>query len=170
MNFEICSPARATFAKIIGIYALIGLVVSSTFATDAAAASDEDAVKQTITDWYAAYADGKNEAHYRTFLADDYLLCENGELLDLEGDVAMLTKNRGPGFQRKDRFDFKSVHVRGDIAYVVYFLESDIDDDQIKRQRRWLESAVLRRIDGRWRAALLHSTKIAGTDTQRTAK
>ena len=120
-----------------------------------------------ITDWYAAYAAGNDETNYRTFLADDYVLLEHGELVDLEGDVAMLTKNRGPGFQRKDHFDFKSVRVRGDIAYTVYFLESNLDDNKTKRHRKWLESAVLRRIDGRWRAALLHSTKIVGTDTPR---
>lgn len=133
----------------------------------ASAGVDEKAVKTMITDWYAAYAAGNDEAHYRTFLADDYVLLENGELVDLEGDVAMLTKNRGPGFQRKDHFDFKSVTVRGDIAYTVYFLKSNIDDNKMKRHRKWLESAVLRRIDGRWRAALLHSTKIVSTDTPR---
>lgn len=144
------------------------LLASATIGVPPAfAGADEDAVKKMITDWYAAYAAGTDEAYYRTFLADDYLLCEHGELIDLEGDVAMLTKNRGPGFQRKDQFDFKSVTVRGDIAYTVYFLESDLDDDKMKRHRKWLESAILRRIDGRWRAALLHSTKIVSTDTAR---
>jgi ketosteroid isomerase-like protein len=144
------------------------LVVAFSLVTGSArAGQDEDAVRKMIVDWYAAYADGKDEPHYRSFLADDYVLLENGELLDLEGDVAMLTKNRGPGFQRKDRFDFKSVTIRGDIAYTVYFLESQIEDAKTKRQRRYLESAVLRRIDGRWRAALLHSTKVSGTDTPR---
>ena len=147
------------------IAAVVGFV--SVLVPRATGTGEEEAVKKMIADWYAAYADGKNEAHYRTFLADDYLLCENGELMDLEADVAMLTKNRGPGYQRKDRFDFKSVTVRGDLAYTVYFLESDIDDNKMKRQRKWLESAVLRRIDGRWRAALLHSTKILSTDTPR---
>ena len=143
------------------------LVAARIVAPHAFASVDEDAVKKMITDWYAAYAAGKDEAHYRTFLADDYVLCEHGELVDLEGDVAMLTKNRGPGFQRRDHFDFKSVTVRGDVAYTVYFLESDLDDDKMKRHRKWLESAVLRRIDGRWRAALLHSTKIVSDDTAR---
>jgi ketosteroid isomerase-like protein len=149
------------------ILCLVLLVAGAFAAPRALAGVDEDAVKKMITAWYAAYASGKDEVRYRTFLADDYLLCEHGELVDLEGDVAMLTKNRGPGFQRKDRFDFKSVTVRGDIAYTIYFLESDIDDDKIKRHRRWLESAVLRRIDGRWRASLLHSTKIVSTDVPR---
>jgi ketosteroid isomerase-like protein len=146
---------------------LLTLLSIAILAPRATAGVDEEAVKTMITEWYAAYAAGNDEAHYRTFLADDYVLLENGELVDLEGDVAMLTKNRGPGFQRKDHFDFKSVTVRGDIAYTVYFLESDLDDNKMKRHRKWLESAVLRRIDGRWRAALLHSTKIVSTDTPR---
>ena len=120
-----------------------------------------------IVDWYAAFATDTPEAEYRQFLADDYVLLENGELMGVEGDIAMM-KNRAPGYQRKDRFDFKSVKLHGDIAYVVYFLESDIDDDKMKRQRRWLESAILRRIDGRWRAALLHSTKIVSVDIPRS--
>jgi ketosteroid isomerase-like protein len=152
---------RSTFACIV-LFAAAAIV-----APQASAGVEEEAVKKMIIEWYAAYAAGNDETHYRTFLADDYLLCEHGELVDLEGDVAMLTKNRGPGFQRKDQFDFKSVTVRGDIAYTVYFLESDLDDDKMKRHRKWLESAVLRRIDGRWRAALLHSTKIVSTDTVR---
>jgi ketosteroid isomerase-like protein len=132
----------------------------------AAAADEEAAVKKMIVDWYAAFATDTPEAEYRKFLTDDYVLLENGELMGIEGDIAMM-KNRAPGFQRKDRFDFKSVTVDGDVAYTVYFLESDMDDDKMKRHRRWLESAVLRRIDGRWRAALLHSTKIVSTDTAR---
>ena len=149
------------------IFYILLLAAATIGVPRAFAGAEEEAVKKMIIDWYAAYAAGNDETHYRTFLADDYVLCEHGELVDLEGDVAMLTKNRGPGFQRKDHFDFKSVTVRGDIAYTVYFLESDLDDNKMKRHRKWLESAVLRRIDGRWRAALLHSTKIVSTDTAR---
>lgn len=145
------------------------LITVTALVPGASAAGDEEAVKKMIADWYAAYAAGNDEAHYRTFLVDDYVLLENGVLMDLEADVAMLTKDRGPGFQRKDRFDFKSVTVRGDIVYTVYFLDSDIVDDKMKRQRRWLESAVLRRVDGKWRAALLHSTKVVSIDTPRAA-
>jgi len=149
------------------IFYTVLFAAAAIFGPRASAGADEEAVKTMIAEWYAAYAAGNDETHYRTFLADDYLLLEHGELVDLEGDVAMLTKNRGPGFRRKDHFDFKSVTVRGDIAYTVYFLESDLDDNKTKRHRKWLESAVLRRIDGRWRAALLHSTKIVSTDTPR---
>jgi hypothetical protein len=32
------------------------------------------------------------------------------------------------------------------------------------RSRAWLESAILRRVDGRWRVAVLHSTRIMKRD------
>ena len=69
-------------------------------------------------------------------------------------------KARPPGFRRTDAFDFRSVTIEGSLAYAVYFLTSDIADDTRRMQRRWLESAVLRRSGGRWLLALLHSTRI----------
>ncbi len=44
------------------------------------------------------------------------------------------------------------------LAYAVYFLASEITDQQGRRQRRWLESMILRRSSAGWRTALLHST------------
>jgi ketosteroid isomerase-like protein len=121
---------------------------------------DAAAVQQAIKDNYAAYS-GFDEQKYRAMLADDYLLLENGELIDREGDVAMMAKT-GTGYRRTDEFDFRSVKIDGDFAYAVYFLKSGIHDD-IKgtRTREWLESAILRRSEGAWRLALLHSTRIS---------
>jgi ketosteroid isomerase-like protein len=48
----------------------------------------------------------------------------------------------------------------GDVAYVQWFLESKMIDEKGARQRRWLESGVLRRSAGSWKVALLHSTRI----------
>jgi ketosteroid isomerase-like protein len=121
---------------------------------------DAAAVQQAIKDNYAAYS-GFDEQKYRAMLADDYLLLENGELIDCEGDAASMAKP-GTGYRRTDGFDFRLVKIDGDFAYAVYFLKSGIHDD-IKgaRQREWLESAILRRSEGAWRLALLHSTRIS---------
>lgn len=128
--------------------------------------ADEEAVRTTIREWFAAFSGG-DEAQFRSLMIADWLLCENGEVLDLAGAITMFKQERPPGYQRTDQFDFKSVTVRGDIAWAVYFLESDISSDEMQRHRKWLESVVVRKVDGRWRAALHHSTKIAGTDTPR---
>lgn len=83
------------------------------------------------------------------------MLLENGDPMNVEDDVKAM-RAQPSGYSRKDAFDFKSVRLHGDVAYAWYFLESEIQDDTKTQRRRWLESAVLRRVDGRWRMALLH--------------
>jgi len=137
-----------------------------------ALADDAAAVKAAIQENYAAYS-SFDEARYRRTTTDDFLLLEHGELIDREGDVANMAKP-GTGFRRTDRFDFDSVKIHGDVAWAVYTLKSGIHDDKRgTREREWLESAVLRREDGRWKVALLHSTRVthpvAATDMKQFA-
>lgn len=125
----------------------------------AATPAEEAEVKQRLVDWYRAFA-GTDRAHYRTFMTDDYLLLENGELLDLAGDQAMMA-TLPADYQRTDTFDFRYVRIDRDHAYLAYFLRSEMNDSQQgQRSRQWLESAVFRRTFGEWRCALLHSTRI----------
>lgn len=96
------------------------------------ASNEELAVQEAIRENYATYS-GYDEARYRTTTTDDFLLLEQGEVIDREGDV----------------------------AYAVYVLKSDITDDaRGTRIREWLESAILRRDGSRWKMALLHSTRV----------
>ena len=141
-------------------------LVAALTPAETALANDEgsaevEAAKRTIVDWYRAFADpGVDRGHYSAFMTDDYLLLENGELLDKAGDLA-LRDSLPADLTRTDRFDFRRVTVNGDRADLVYFLASDLDDaTDGPRHRRWLESAVLRREGGEWRCALLHSTRI----------
>ena len=128
-------------------------------AARAAVPEDDAEIRQRIVDWYRAFV-GTDRARYRTFMTDDYLLLENGTLLDLEGDLAMMAAHPAD-HTRTDAFDFRYVRIDGEHAYAVYFLESEMNDSaQGPRSRKWLESAVLRRTSGEWRAALLHSTRI----------
>src|SRR5262249_54800969 len=83
---------------------------------------------------------------------DDYLLLENGELLDADGDLAVMA-SPGSGYERTDLFDFRSVKIQGSVAYAVYFLTSDIKDKQGARLREWLESMILRRLGTAGRSA-----------------
>lgn len=121
--------------------------------------SDEAAaIKRAVEGYYAAYRE-LDQAKYRACLTDDYALLENGELLDIKGDLAMMGKP-GTGYERTDTFDFRLVKVQGGVAYAVYLLTSDIKDQQGPRHREWLESMILRRSGTRWRTALLHSTRL----------
>jgi hypothetical protein len=149
---------RRTF---LGAAAILALVSGTANSAPVTKGADADAIMRMLIEWYRAFGNPRvDRDYYRSFMTDDYLLLENGELLDLAGDIAMLA-SLAPDHVRTDRFDFRYIRVDGDNAYAVYFLESDMNDSKLgPRSRRWLESAILRRVDGRWRAAVLHSTRI----------
>lgn len=137
-----------------------GAVIGAVCARDVSAADDASAVKQAVKDVYSVFYVSLDKQKYRSLLTDDYLLLENGELLDVEGDIALMP-TRDSGYRRTDAFDFRSVKVHGDTAYAVYFLKSEITDKKNgPRNLEWLESAILRRSGAGWRMALLHSTRI----------
>jgi len=124
------------------------------------AAADEQAAKQVIADYYDLFYRRLDERGYRALLTDDYLLLENGEIFDANGDIASIPK-AGDGYTRSDAFDFRTVRMLGDTAYVIYFLRSAVvEKTEAARNLEWLESAVLRRSGGRWKVALLHSTRV----------
>jgi ketosteroid isomerase-like protein len=145
---------RYTWAALAWAFAT-ALCLGSAQASDGAAA-----VQQAIEDNYAAYS-GFDEAKYRATTTEDFLLLEHGELIDRESDVASMAKP-GTGFRRTDHFEFNSVKIEGDFAYAVYVLRSEIyDAAKGARNREWLESAILRRVKGDWKMALLHSTRVS---------
>src|SRR5258705_4226444 len=91
-----------------------GMLVGAAYLPNVpAAADDAAAVKQAIVDIYAAFS-GFDKQKYRPFLTDDYLLLENGELFDIDGDLAMMATAES-GHKPTDAFDFRSVKVHGDI-------------------------------------------------------
>jgi len=141
----------------LGKFCAIAAILAATpaFASDGAAA-----VKAAIQENYAAYS-SFDEARYRGTTTDDFLLLEHGELIDREGDIASMAKP-GTGFRRSDYFEFNTVKIEGNFAYAVYTLKSGIyDDKRGARDREWLESAILRREDGQWKVAVLHSTRVS---------
>lgn len=123
-------------------------------------ADDSAAIRAIIAEAYHAAFVAQDPVKYRALLTHDYLLLEHGELLDIAGDLALIPKPEVE-LRRTDRFEFHQVRVAGDTAWAAYTLRSDISDKRNgPRHRDYLESAVLRRVDGHWRIALLHSTKL----------
>lgn len=141
--------------------AVSGMFTAAACVPDVRAADDDASVKQFIKDWYSIFYIKLDKAKYRDMLTEDYLLLENGEIFDAEGDIASMPR-RDDEYKRTDVFDFRSVKIQREFAYAVYFLKSDIDDKKKgKRYVEFLESAILRRNGKSWRVALLHSTRIA---------
>jgi ketosteroid isomerase-like protein len=141
--------------------AATGVLLGATCAPSVSGAADDSAaVKQVVRDVYSVFYADRDKQKYRSLLTEDYLLLDKGEVLDVEGDLALIPAP-GSDYKRTDAFDFRSVKIHGDTSYAVYFLRSEIADKKNgARNAEWLESAILRRDGKRWRMALLHSTRI----------
>ena len=125
-----------------------------------APSADQAAIRNRVVDLYMAFSAGDVD-RYRSFMADDYLLLENGEIIDPEGDIAFFM-DRPEGYHRTDSFDFRHVGITGDMAYAIYFVTALASDPQTPpKSLRWLESIAFRKQAGEWRCVLIHSTVIA---------
>jgi ketosteroid isomerase-like protein len=139
---------------------ILGLLIISLFTLTVWAGDDEEAVKQAVKNYYYLYFVKMDKDAYRSILTEDYLILENGELLDAEGDIALMPEPDS-SYERTDTFDFRYVKIEGDIAYTVYFLKAEIKDKTNGTiNKEWLESTILRRSGDGWKIALLHSTRI----------
>jgi ketosteroid isomerase-like protein len=139
---------------------MLGLIIISICTLTAWAGDDEEAVKQAVKNYYYLYFVKMDIDAYRSILTEDYLILENGELLDTEGDIALMPEPDS-GYERTDTFDFRLIKIDGDIAYTVYFLKADITEEANGTiHKEWLESTILHRSDEGWLIALLHSTRI----------
>jgi ketosteroid isomerase-like protein len=143
----------------------IGATAMAIAATLSREVQADDAVpefKRIVVDYYKVYYTDLDRRKYRSMLTDDYVLLEDGDIVSLEKDISLMPTPQDD-YQRKDTFDFRSVKIQKDVAYLVYFLKSDIRDKQEgARRRAYLESMILRRDSGgTWRVALLHSTKLS---------
>ena len=91
------------------------------------------------------------------------MLLEKGKIFDADADISLMPAP-GSDYKRTDSFDFRSVKCHGDIAYVAYFLKSEIvDNDHVVHHDAWLESVILQRFGRVWRVALFHSTLVPQT-------
>jgi ketosteroid isomerase-like protein len=139
---------------------ILGLLIISLCTLTVWAGDDEEAVKQAVKNYYYLYFVKMDKNEYRSILTEDYLILENGELLDAEGDIALMPEPDS-SYERTDTFDFRYVKIEGDIAYTVYFLKAEIKDKTNGTiNKEWLESTILRRSGDGWKIALLHSTRI----------
>jgi ketosteroid isomerase-like protein len=138
------------------------MVIGTTLIPEVLAADELSTLKRVVVDYYKVYYLDLDKKKYRSLLTDDYVLLENGEIQSLEKDISLMPTPRDD-YQRKDSFDFQSAKVHGDVAYLVYFLKSDIRDKKEGSLRReFLESMIMRRdLGSNWRIALLHSTMLS---------
>ena len=121
--------------------------------------NDSIEIIQLLKDDYKTMVSNDIKKHMG-YCTDDYLLIENGEIWNMAKEVEYYKQNAQRVIERRDNFDFKYIKISENTAYAVYNLKSDISENGKLTQKNWNESVIFRKIDGKWKIALIHSTKI----------
>jgi ketosteroid isomerase-like protein len=119
--------------------------------------TDDEKVKHVIVDCFQALAD-VDMNKFRSYCQPDFVLLENGAVWSLDTLEAKMKPNIGSGMKRINTINFRKLVVKGATAWVTYDNQADIDRKGQKTTIKWLESAVLDKINGNWKLAMLHST------------
>jgi ketosteroid isomerase-like protein len=64
-------------------------------------------------------------------------------------------------YSRTNKFDFVSTKVKGNIAWVTYYLESTITKNGNIKIVKWMETVILRQEKKQWKISVLHSTRLS---------
>ena len=97
---------------------------------------------------------------HRELCTDNYLLSEDGNILRMDDEAVLYKKDAHKVFERKDYFDFKYIGIFEDTAYAVYRLKADFVDTGNSTEKNWTESVIFKKIKGKWKIELIHSTPI----------
>jgi len=121
--------------------------------------NDSTEITQLLKDDYKTMVSNDIKRH-KSNCTDDYLLIENGEIWDMKREAEDYRKNASRIIERKDHFDFKYIKILGSTAYTVYNLKSEITENGKLTKLTWNESVIFRKVEGQWKIALIHSTRI----------
>jgi predicted enzyme related to lactoylglutathione lyase len=143
---------------------LIFLLLYS-FSSFAQYKSDSTEIVNLLASDYATMATWNAYEHAQNCTAD-YLLIENGEIWDLPKELEYYHSKASSKTTRKDKFLFRNVKVYGNMGYAVYDLHSDIIENGTLKSYHWYESVMFRKLNNRWKIALIHSTPVNANPAQ----
>jgi len=124
--------------------------------------NDSAVIVQLLKEDYSTLQNWNVQKHIAN-CTRDYLLIENGEIWDLQKEVASYKANAKRILQRTDSFNILTVKVFGNLAYDVHHLRSVIVENNRSITKEWNESVVFRKEEDRWKIALIHSSLTSST-------
>ncbi|MAI73692.1 MAG: hypothetical protein CMM01_22725 [Rhodopirellula sp.] len=129
----------------------------SLWSTSVAEAADYPAF-EPVKALFAAMSEKDGKAMQDTS-TEDFQLLEHGEEWSMQKLVAVVQANGKP-HQRKNFFKQIRTRQTGDMAWVSYWNKAEIQRATELKILVWLESAVMVKVDGKWKIQMLHSTRV----------
>jgi SnoaL-like domain len=124
---------------------------------------DSMAIRQVLTDFFEVFTN-PDMKHFDNNCAKTFELLEDGEVwrrAEINNYVqSVLSKPKK--WQRTNAFDFISLNIKKDFAWVNYKNTATIKntDTQAISEVKWLESIILEKRKGKWYLLQMHSTPI----------
>jgi hypothetical protein len=90
----------------------------------------------------------------------DFQLLENGEVWNMDTLIVKIMPRKNSNIQRINSFNFVKTEQNKETAWVSYYNSAEFSLGDKKQVVKWLESAVLKKNQGKWQIQMLHSTKL----------
>ncbi|HTV09477.1 MAG TPA: nuclear transport factor 2 family protein [Candidatus Aquilonibacter sp.] len=123
---------------------------------------DDAAVEQTVRDMFAA-ASNDDVNKFDSVAAPGFYMYDNGQRFDGDSIMKLIAAQHAKGAKYVWNVTQPDVHVYCDEAWIAYVNDGSVQPapGATVTPMKWLESAILRREDGRWRVVFFHSTRQA---------
>lgn len=115
-------------------------------------------VEQVIRAYFAGIS-AYDEDAIRSVCTDDYVLIEHGALWNNDSLINLLDTFKDKATITYRFEDFKT-NIRGTMAFTHYWNHGLMEMEGQQTHFKWAESAAFRKENGKWKMALLHSTRL----------
>ncbi|WP_444931396.1 nuclear transport factor 2 family protein [Microbulbifer sp. SSSA002] len=111
---------------------------------------------KTIDGLFAALSNLDQQA-MRNGVSDDFILLEHGEVWDIEDLIAVMKPSK---LKRTNYFSIISFEESDNLLTINYWTKASFESKEGNKEAVWLESAIVKKIDGQWLVTQLHSTRL----------
>lgn len=135
------------------------MLLSLSFNSKSFCQKEKDSIEASISRFF----DGISEIDadkLKAYATEDFILLEDGHLWNMDTLVNKISTRKNSGIKRVNKFQFIKTEQNENIAWVSYHNTADFSLNEKQQTVNWLESAVLKKEDRRWKIKLLHSTRV----------
>ena len=111
---------------------------------------------EPIEKLFAAISNVKHQ-EMRATVTESFVLLEDGEVWTIEDLINVVSPSE---YSRTNFFSIINIETMNDIALVNYWNKANFDNKTSSEDVIWLESAVMKKVDGNWLLFQMHSTRL----------
>lgn len=120
----------------------------------------QEKIQQSVVGLFSALTNADTTALKRS-CTEDVRFYEYGQIWTIDTLIQKVMQSKSiPDFKRTNSFEFVSTTVNKQTAWVTYYLQSDITRNGKEDIIKWMETIVLLKETGKWKVAVLHSTRL----------